>query len=156
MMDFLLNYGIFLGLTLLIVAILFGVVWVKTGHDINRFKAHFTTTGDGSLRSMLLAIGIITLIIVTVFLGNKAFAATWFEETTVYAGIDVTREWSPQCYPDKTVDDRLTSNIGVRQSIVRIKDISILGNYTHHSCAIWRDAYGYDGLGVQLEWRFKR
>lgn len=162
MIDFIQNLGIFLSLILIIVAILFYVVWVKTGKDMERFKAHFSTTGDGSLQSMLLAIGVIIGLAVAAFLFNLLLSSTvhaepvWFEETTLYAGIDVTREWSPQCYPDKVVDDRLTSNIGVRQSIVRIKDISVLGNYTHHSCAVGRDAYGYDGLGIQLEWRFKR
>jgi hypothetical protein len=160
--DFLQNLGIFLALILIIVAIMFYVVWVKTGKDMERFKAHFSSTGDGSLKSMLLAIGVVVGLAVAAYLFNMLLSSTaqaepvWFEETTLYAGIDVTREWSPQCYPDEKVDDRLTSNIGVRQSIVRIKDISVLGNYTHHSCAVGRDAYGYDGLGIQLEWRFKR
>lgn len=163
MIEILTNLAIFLGAILLIVAGLIGVVWWKTGRSIPAILYYLDKTGDGALRGVLAAIAAVLVFIVAALVFNallpsRADAAewVWLEETAIYAGVDYVRD-SPQCHSEPySVNDTLTSNIGVRQSIVRVGDVSTLVNYTHHSCAVGADWQGYDGVGIQFEWRIKR
>lgn len=162
MWDFLVNLHIFVYLILIVVWFMFGFIWWQEG-SFAAMKDRFTATENkGILKSMWLGIKVIVLLAVIAFLVNalvisqvKAAELVWFEETTLYAGIDWVDDWSPQCYPETKGYQNLTSNMGFRQSIVRIKDVAVLANYTHHSCAVGHDAYGYDGLGIMLEWRIR-
>jgi hypothetical protein len=155
-MEFLSNLLIFVGIALIIVSLLLLFVFARVGYSLGRFKAHWKTTGDGAASGIIAFIVVLSLLAGAAFFANKAFAGEWFKYTEIYAGIDRTFKPSPQCERN-SVDDRLTSNGGVRQHIYSVSDsISLLGNYTHHSCAVGVDASGYDAAGVQLNWRFDR
>ena len=82
---------------------------------------------------------------------------SWFNDAGVYIGVDYTRKISPQCEPDG-VDNRGTSNLGAWFNIWQDKTgtLRINSNYTHHSCYLGEDRNGYDGLGVQVEWKLWR
>ena len=71
-----------------------------------------------------------------------------------WAGIDYTRNVSPQCVPQST-DDRLTSNMGfglnLYQSPSRRVDVDM--TWTHHSCVFGSDRNSYDGIGLKVVWR---
>lgn len=149
------NLWVFLGLIGLIVLALLVFVYVKTG-SWEAFKTHWSTTGDGSAAGMLKATLAVVVLALLAFGVNSVLAEPrWFEYTAIYGGIDVTNDVSPMCEVSD-VDDRMTSNIGVRQSIVRMDAVTVLGNYTHHSCAVGVDNDGYDAVGLMIEWRFDR
>lgn len=71
-----------------------------------------------------------------------------------WAGIDQTRNVSPQCVPGSTAD-RVTSNMGfglnLYQSPSRRVDVDL--TWTHHSCVFGSDRNSYDGLGLKVVWR---
>lgn len=160
MEEYLNNALYFVGAILLFVAFLFWWVLHKVQYNVADFKAYWTTDGAGAIPSLVKALVLIVGITFVVFLSNKALAEEstppdWFQYTAVYAGLDFTKNQSPQC-KDSEVDDKITSNIGVRQHIYSWGDVNLLGNYTHHSCAIGSDRNTYDGMGLQVEWRFNR
>ena len=82
---------------------------------------------------------------------------TFFNDTSVFLGIDHTFKVSPQCVEGGT-DDKLTSNLGIRQNIWRsgnkVHDVSF--KYTHHSCVFGKDRNGYDGFGLEYNWTLIR
>lgn len=57
------------------------------------------------------------------------------------------------CYKGKT-SDRITSNGSIQQHLVGYKDIELLGQYTHHSCAFEKDQPTYDAVGFAVKWTF--
>ena len=120
-------------------------------------------TGKGAIASAGLAIVSIAITSLVIFLfPNNANAnpfkdGSWFNDAGVYIGVDYTRKISPQCEPDG-VDSRGTSNLGAWFNIWQDKTgtLRINSNYTHHSCYLGEDRNGYDGLGVQVEWKLWR
>jgi len=78
---------------------------------------------------------------------------TFFNDTSVFMGIDHTFKVSPQCVEGGT-DDRLTSNLGINQNVFRThnKTHAIDLRYTHHSCVFGKDRNGYDALGLHYVW----
>jgi uncharacterized membrane protein len=155
------NLTLFVSAILLVVGVMFAYLYVEEG-SVDKVKERFSSTeSQGIIKSMLLGVRVIVFIAILAFLFNLLIVrpakadVVWFEETTVYAGIDWVREWSPQCWQETDGYHNLTSNMGVRQSIVKVEDIAVLANYTHHSCAVGYDKYGYDGVGVMIEWRIK-
>lgn len=158
--EYLSNAVYFVGAILLFVAFLFLWVFYKVNYNVASFKAYWTTEGAGAIPSLVKALVLIVGITLVVFLSNKALAEEitppdWFQYTAVYAGLDYTKNQSPQC-ENNSIDDRVTSNIGVRQHIYAWGDVNLVGNYTHHSCAIGADRNTYDAVGLQVEWRFNR
>ena len=79
---------------------------------------------------------------------------TWFNDATVFLGIDHTKKVSPQCR-DGGFDDRSTSNLGMKLNVWESpsKNVRVNAKYTHHSCAINPDNRSYDGVGVEVEWK---
>lgn len=155
-MAFLNDYAYFIGVALIVVLLLLFYVAFKTGYSYERFMEHWRTTGDGAPAGIVQFIGILSFIALLVFLANSAHASEWFKYTEIYAGVDHTFKPSPQCERND-VDEHLTSNGGVRQHLYSFTpNVSLLGNYTHHSCAVGVDAAGYDAAGIQLNWRFER
>ena len=163
MYDFLINASVFVATTLFFITLMFIWVWYKLPcKSWNCFKAYFlsveTGGGKGALEGIAASV-IITAIIaglVTLAYSSTAKAEVRFlEETSIFAGLESTLKTSPMCYSDG-VDDKLTSNLGIRQHLVGYKDINLNLQYTHHSCAVNRDSKAYDAFGVQVEWSIKR
>lgn len=78
---------------------------------------------------------------------------TWLNDGHVFAGIDYTRNQSPQCQSGG-FDDRSTSNMGFKANVWQSPSKNVRFNlmYTHHSCALNPDRNSYDAIGAQVEW----
>jgi len=50
----------------------------------------------------------------------------------------------------------ISSNVGIRQTVFRKNGVSLIGSYTHHSCAFKVDDASYDALGFGIEWQIGR
>ena len=176
MIDFIMNFLneakialIITGSVILIAAIYIFVFLRKS------FKGWKVKEGKGSAASAVLGVGSIILLafifsaiaaIITlagaIFGSSNANAdtdmnGTFFNDTSVFLGIDHTFKVSPQCVEGGT-DDRLTSNLGINQNLWRsydkVHDVSL--RYTHHSCVFGKDRNGYDGLGLSYSWTLIR
>jgi len=149
------NFIAFFGSIAVVASLLLGLVYLRTG-GVSGFKAYFTTgEGKGAAASALLAIAVIAGIVLAMYsVSSHAEKNKWFQYTDVYFGVDYTKKQSPQC-DSGGADDRLTSNIGIRQHVVELADdVDLLASYTHHSCVIGKDRNGYDGVGAAVNWRF--
>lgn len=161
MNELLPQVGVFLGLTGGLLTILLGYVFIKSGSTIQGFKDAWIAS-EGSKKPIWKGIGFILglpiLIGVLLFGFNKALHGAelkWFQQSSVFVGIDYTLRTSPFC-TDIGSSDRLTSNMGFKQQIVTDGTFSISGKYTHHSCVIGYDSItGYDAPGIVIEWVIK-
>jgi hypothetical protein len=169
MIDFIMNFLneakialIITGIVILAAAI---YVFVFLGRS---FKGWKVKEGRGAAASAVLGVGSIILIAAFITIVGAIFGSsnanaetdmngTFFNETSVFLGIDHTLKVSPQCVEGGT-DDKLTSNLGIRQNIWRsgnkVHDVSF--KYTHHSCVFGKDRNGYDGFGLEYNWTLIR
>ena len=138
-------------LSLIIVTVGWGLIILlhKRVNPITYFSSH---TGLGILKGIVMAIG--AAVIITV-LSRSAHAdeVKWFKEAEIFAGLEATQRVSPQCVRGG-VDDKTTSNLGMRVNIYTNKEFQINSKYTHHSCAFGEDDAGYDALGLELVYKF--
>jgi len=165
MIDFMLNFIKEAYIALIIVCIVLTAamiyVFVITRNSFSKWKAR---EGKGAAASALLgvfsiiALAFIIYLVGAVFVAFKANAqtdmrGTFFNDTSVFMGIDHTFKVSPQCVEGGT-DDRLTSNLGINQNIFRTHDRThaIDLRYSHHSCVFGKDRNGYDALGLHYVW----
>lgn len=135
----------------------------------SKVKAYFSKPGrdrvQAGIEVFLVAAVLAALTSLVVHaLTNRAEAAEppetgsgveWFAFGEVYAGLDYTEQkTSPACFEDG-VDDRLTSNGGVRVNVMQVAGgaFQLNGKYTHHSCALNSDRYLYDGFGLEATYR---
>jgi hypothetical protein len=168
-MDFIMNFLnearialIITGIVILVAAI---YVFVFLGKS---FKGWKVKEGKGAAASAVLGVGSIILIALIITLVGAIFGSsnanadtdmngTFFNDTSVFLGIDQTFKVSPQCVEGGT-DDRLTSNLGINQNLWRsydkVHDVSL--RLTHHSCVFGKDRNGYDGLGLSYNWTLIR
>jgi len=124
------------------------VLWGAYSLRNENIREYFSTkTGKGILKGIVLAIAFACVMALV------GCGGTYFNDGYVYAGIDQTKKQSPQC--ENGVDDKATSNIGIRANVYQSQDKDFKANakYTHHSCAFSPDAEQYDALGVELEYR---
>ena len=153
---------IFTGIVISIAAI---YVFVFLGKS---FKGWKVKEGKGAAASAVLGIGSIILLafifsaLAAIFGSSNANAdsdmnGTFFNDTSVFLGIDHTFKVSPQCVEGGT-DDRLTSNLGINQNLWRsynkVHDVSL--RYSHKSCVFGKDQNGFDGLGLVYSWTLIR
>ena len=142
---------IFVGL--MVAVVLTYIAWRLRGRS---WREYFSTRdGKGILRGIIIAPGAILLIALALSLmPSCAKAGTWFNDASVYAGLDWTKKLSPQCDPNP-VDDRGTSNLGFKLNVWQSdsKRVRVNTKYTHHSCALGPDDRQYDAVGVELEWK---
>ena len=142
---------IFVGL--MVAVVLLYIAWKLRGRS---WREYFSTRdGKGILRGIIIAPGAILLIALALSLmPSCAQAGTWFNDASVYAGLDWTKKLSPQCEPNP-VDERGTSNLGARLNLWQSdsRRVRVNAKYTHHSCALGRDDRQYDAVGLELEWR---
>ena len=152
---------IFGGIILVVIAlvIIFGIgpkniiPWAKT------------KDGLGAIASMVLGVVVVTIagIIVTLVAGffqeSKAQSildtryGNFLNNAYVFAGIDYTRNVSPQCVPT-TTQDHLTSNMGMGVNLWESpsKRVKMDMQWTHHSCVLGVDRNSYDGAGIRVTW----
>lgn len=113
-----------------------------------------TKTGLGVLKGIVLAItfGVLLALAPVMFAAERG---TFFKDASAFLGLDHTKKVSPQCEPGG-VDDRWTSNMGLRLNVYESSDQRFRANakYTHHSCMLGEDADGYDAIGIELEYKF--
>lgn len=120
--------------------------------------ASYIKNNEGITKGVVLAV-LVTSIVGVILLGlysspakaSDKYSVSFFDKTTVFAGIDNTFKSSPMC-DGGVVSDKLTSNIGFQQHLISVDNVSINARYTHHSCALNKDNYQYDALGVMVEW----
>lgn len=122
-----------------------------------------TRDGKGVARGITLAPIVVVLIAVVgyLLLPKTAHAqglqvpGSWFNDASVFMGIDHTKKLSPMCAAGG-YDERSTSNMGAKMNIWQSPSGNVRFNtlYTHHSCAINPDHKSYDAIGVQVEWKF--
>lgn len=122
-----------------------------------------TKEGKGVARGIVLApLVIVGIAVVGYFLLPKAHAepslkvpGTWFNDASVFMGIDHTKKLSPMCQAGG-YDERSTSNMGAKLNVWQSPSGNVRFNtlYTHHSCALNPDNRSYDAVGVQVEWKF--
>ena len=161
MSNFIINASVFYA----IVVAVFVYMIFNTKSKLGSFSAainHFKNTENGSIFGIILAAIVFPIVVagaltIAYWLIGEASAEEprYVTHTQIFAGVENTFKTSPQCYSDG-VNDRLTSNIGVRQHLIGYADVDLYGQYTHHSCAISRDLYGYDAYGISAVWTFKR
>lgn len=114
-------------------------------------KEYFSTkTGKGILKGILLAVA---FALVFALFSGKAEAKGWFNYAEVFAGLDYTKNTNPMCVAGE-VDERSGSNIGLIFNIYEQDRFTLNSKYTHHSCAFGEDNRSYDGLGIELKYRF--
>jgi len=157
-MEFVNNAILFFGLVL---ALIYVWAFFSFGGKVMELFGYIKTeVGRGALKSAGVAVGAILIISFLIFIiPNNAQAVelkkgTWFNDAGVYMGLDYTRKPSPQCRPE-SVDNRGTSNLGFKGNIwqSRSENIRVNAKYTHHSCFIGKDRNGYDGFGIEVEWK---
>lgn len=161
MSDFLINAGVFYTLVVLFLGYMLVDATRKTGSLSNAIN-HYKNTENGSLTGIILAAVVFPIVMAAgiklayLFIGEaRADEVRYFEYTQIYAGLEHSQKLSPACY-EGGVNDRLTSNLGLRQHLIGYKDIDVLGQFHHMSCATNRDREGTDALGLTVNWTFNR
>jgi hypothetical protein len=169
MIDFIMNFlneaRIALIITSIVIFIAAIYVFVIMGKS---FKGWKVKEGRGAAASAVLGVGSIILLafifsaLAAIFGPSNANAetdmnGTFFNDTSVFLGIDHTFKVSPQCVEGGT-DDRLTSNLGINQNLWRsynkVHDVSL--RYSHKSCVFGKDQNGFDGIGLVYNWTLIR
>ena len=115
---------------------------------IEYFKTH---TGLGILKGVVLGV----LFALLFALAGGCSSGTYFNDASVYAGLDHTKKDSPMCEP-VGADSHTTSNMGLKTNVFQTHDkrLRVGSKYTHHSCAFSPDAASYDAIGVELDYKF--
>ena len=132
-------------------AVLYGAyVFIREKKSpVEHFKSD---AGRGAAGSALKAIGILFLVGVVMVLASCA-DTTYLNDAGAYAGIDHTKNQSPQCKADG-IDSHGTSNLGFWVNVAESGPVRTNLRYTHHSCYLGSDRNSYDGVGVQVEYKF--
>lgn len=146
-----------------VLAVCFGLLVWKVGLKNLPFYLK-TKDGKGVAKGFILAPIIIIVIGLLMFMlpGHARAEAkpldltipgTFFNDASVFMGIDRTKKISPQCHAGG-YDDRSTSNMGFRVNVWQSPSKNVRFNlmYTHHSCALNPDRNSYDAIGAQVEW----
>jgi uncharacterized membrane protein (DUF485 family) len=166
-MSLLIEVLFFLAIVLFVLGVYMIFVFYKSDISFNEWLNGGIAKGAGA--SAALGIGVTLLFIVLAsLLPNNANAqrsdmftdVKYLNYVEVYLGIDYTKGTSPQC-KEGGVDDRGTSNLGVRVNLIEWQRMPLVLNQklTHHSCVLGKDTNGYDAFfGVELvytPWRRK-
>jgi len=122
--------------------------------SVSVFDYFRTKTGLGILKGIVLAIFFALLLGLSPKLWALDLSGSVLNGASVFIGLDYANRPSPFCVTGG-IDDRTTSNIGVRGNVYESSDskFRLNGKYTHHSCAFNVDDRGYDAIGVELEYQ---
>ena len=161
MSDFLVNAAIFYALVIVFLGYMLVNARIKLG-SFEQAINHYKNTENGSLTGIILAAVVFPIVMAGVIklaylaIGEAhADDVRYLQYTQIYAGLEHSQKLSPACY-EGGVNDRLSSNLGLRQHLIGYKDIDVLGQFHHMSCATNRDREGTDALGLTVTWTFKR
>jgi hypothetical protein len=132
-----------------ILFIVLAVILVFVPSPTKYFK---TKEGKGVLFGIG-AVVLLSLALVLIF-PNKAQAEEYkyLSSAELFVGLDNTRKISPMCDVGEN-SDKLTSNVGLKASIISTAASSVNVKYTHHSCAVNPDNKSYDALGVEVTYK---
>jgi len=144
--------------------IIVAVFWQKKGPNetvIGKMKSYFKAPEGKEVLKGILMFCIAGAVFATIPRSCEAKEAwhehlEYFEWAEVYMGMDHTISVSPQCRAG-LLNNKLTSNGGIRVNIMRSKDKNWNLNYkyTHHSCALNPDRNSYDtNWGIETTYRF--
>lgn len=116
--------------------------------------AYFKTDAGKRILSGIVAAGALMLLLAALGLAGGC-SGKYFNDATAYAGIDQTKEISPQCISGG-IDTKGTSNLGAKVNLFESDDQRFRTNvkYTHHSCAVSEDRNTYDAAGIEFEYKF--
>lgn len=167
MSEFVQNLLIYLGVTVGILSALFAYVSYKIKksdkwNSISEYWEHSEGTEKPIWKGVINIIVIPLLVVLLLFTASKLVKAEeikYLDYTSVFIGLDYTQNPSPFCEREG-VNDRITSNMGVKQNILYYKrpkyTHELNGKYTHHSCAINPDSdNSYDAIGIVYELKFR-
>lgn len=137
---------------LFVLAVLLIVSLAITVYVTHPFRYFKTKEGKGALVGIV-AVLVVSLALVLLF-PNKAQAEEYkyFNSAELFVGLDNTRKISPMCTTGVN-SDKLTSNVGLKASIISTAVSSVNLKYTHHSCAVNPDNKSYDALGVEVTYK---
>lgn len=152
---------VFLAVVAFFVVIMFGYVFFKlddrSWKGLKDYFLYAENGGQGALTGIALAVILTTVIgwvLSALYSVAKADEVKYLQFTEVYAGLEKTFKQSPQCYGGG-VDDGLTSSLGVDQHLIGYGQVYVSAGYQHHSCAVNRDHYSYDAVGLKVKWRIE-
>lgn len=145
------------------------LVWRRIPKPSEYFK---TKDGKGALVGLLGAVPLLSTLCVVlvvvlatlVFLlapvkahaqampSTALFPGTWFNDASLYMGLDYPRKLSAQCVAGG-YDDRSTSNMGLRMNVWESTNerVRVNAKYTHRSCALNPDRNTTDAIGLEVE-----
>ena len=138
--------------SLIVIVIAWGLWSTRNIDRMEYIKSDdFKGIAKGVLIALAFAVGVGSL----VFFSPKSEAVTFFNDASVFAGLDYTKKLSPSC-KNTGPDNHTTSNLGLRLNLLESDDshFRINSKYTHHSCAFSPDDRQYDAVGVELEYKF--
>lgn len=120
---------------------------------VKKPKDYFKTKEGKGVLVGIVAVLVVSLALVLLF-PNKAQAEEYkyFNSAELFVGLDNTRKISPMCTTGVN-SDKLTSNVGLKASIISTAVSSVNLKYTHHSCAVNPDNKSYDALGVEVTYK---
>jgi hypothetical protein len=134
----------------LIVSLVVWFLWSFRGKSFSEIKSYFKSDdGLGVLKGIVIAVVFAMVLVIL-----PGCSGTYFNDASVYAGLDYTKNQSPQC-EDSGPDSHTTSNLGLRGNIYESEDGKFRTNakYTHHSCAFSPDDASYDAVGIEMEYK---
>jgi len=134
------------------ILLVFLVLWGGWSLRKENLKEYFSThDGKGILKGIV----IVVVLFASIALLTGCSSGTFFNDASIFAGLDYTKKVSPQC-AQGGVDDHSTSNVGLDVNAYRSNDgrATAGAKLTHHSCAFGRDSKSYDALGAYAEYKF--
>lgn len=120
-------------------------------NKISPIKYFSTGTGKGIAKGIVMVVS--AVVVVAVVFGLSGCTGRYFNDASVYVGLDYTKKDSPMC--ESGPDAHTTSNLGVRGNMWRSDDdrLSVDGKITHHSCVFNEDRYSYDAAGIEFDYK---
>tara|TARA_R110002153_G_scaffold252016_1_gene409685 strand:- start:1556 stop:2020 length:465 start_codon:yes stop_codon:yes gene_type:complete len=146
--------ALFVGISITVIALWIALVFrgVPIGNVIDYFKKN-SKIFSGIKFAIIFSIFFVAVGYIS---GCSTSSGTYLNSATVYSGIDYSLvRPSPQC-TSEGVDDRSTSNLGLKVNLFTSTDRKYKTNlkYTHHSCAFNPDQNLYDAVGIEFEYGF--
>lgn len=133
-------------------SILVITILVILGFVSSPTKYFKTKEGKGVLVGIVAVLGV-SIALVLIFPSKaQADEYKYLSSAELFVGLDNTRKISPMCTTGVN-SDKLTSNVGLKASIISTAVSSVNLKYTHHSCAVNPDNKSYDALGVEVTYK---
>lgn len=122
-------------------------VAIKLDKGVSLIDHLKTKEGKGILFGMVA----FPVVLFAITLLSGCSGATYMNETEVFMGVDRSRNQSALCKEGGS-DDRISSNGGLRQNVVRLGRLDINAGYLHKSCAISPDYRSIDAGFIEGVW----